>query len=211
MTVNGITTVAATTTTLSNNSTVTTTNVFSNGVTATTPATELDDDNNKPSINGNGNHLCPPKWENNKPPTITSDSRTTTLASISIGGGGAVGEKCGDGNNNKNMSQLIRALSWPLISPNHTVCLDHAAAEQNGYRLAQGPVATSPTFQQLVAARRSLCRRYYPEGHWGWCILVVGAVVNILTHGLQLSYGVHLAPTARRFPEATLMGSGEFF
>lgn len=135
------------------------------------------DDNNKT----NNSHLCPPVWESNKPSE--------------------------DGNNNKNMSQLIRALSWPLISPNHTVCIDHT--EKNGYILPKGPIPTSPTFQQLMAARRLLCRRYYPEGHWGWCILVVGTIVNILTHGLQLSYGVHMAATAERYKK-TANDSGEY-
>lgn len=162
--------------------------------------TELDDNNKTltetQAMNVSNNHLCPSmptsKWENNKPTT------TTTTKTISE-----------DGNNNKNMSQLIRALSWPLISPNHTVCIEHT--EANGYILPKGPlISTSPTFQQLMAARRSLCRRYYPEGHWGWCIMIVGTLVNVLTHGLQLSYGVHLAATAIRFGGKSFIDSGEF-
>uniref|UniRef100_A0A336KGJ2 CSON006626 protein n=1 Tax=Culicoides sonorensis TaxID=179676 RepID=A0A336KGJ2_CULSO len=96
------------------------------------------------------------------------------------------------------MSSLIRAVSWPLISPNHT-CIEQ---EKNGFHqngCPKGPVPTSPTFQQLMAARRLLCRRYYPEGGWGWCIVIVATFVNIITHGLQLSYGVHMQRTATRF------------
>lgn len=97
------------------------------------------------------------------------------------------------------MSSLIRAVSWPLISPNHT-CIEQ---EKNGFHHhlhhPKGQVPTSPTFQQLMAARRLLCRRYYPEGGWGWCIVIVATMVNIITHGLQLSFGVHMDATAMRF------------
>lgn len=33
-------------------------------------------------------------------------------------------------------------------------------------------------------------QHYYPEGGWGWVITFCCLVVNILTTGLQLSYGV---------------------
>lgn len=158
--------------------------------------TKLDSNNQTETQFMSNNHLCPPKWENNKPniKATTTILETTTKTSSE------------DGNNNKNMS-LIRALSWPLISPNHTVCVDHT--EKNGYLLPKVPMPTSPTFQQLMAARRLLCRRYYPEGHWGWCILVVSTIVNILTHGMQLSYGVHLATTSFWFGGKDLIDSGK--
>ncbi|XP_026319029.1 monocarboxylate transporter 2-like [Hyposmocoma kahamanoa] len=38
-------------------------------------------------------------------------------------------------------------------------------------------------------AALTLCRRYYPEGGWGWTITVVGTIVQILSHGLQLGGG----------------------
>jgi len=33
-------------------------------------------------------------------------------------------------------------------------------------------------------------QHYYPEGGWGYVVLIVAFLVQILTHGLQLSYGV---------------------
>lgn len=57
----------------------------------------------------------------------------------------------------------------------------------------------SPSFQQLVMTRRLLCRHYYPEGGWGIVIIIVGVLVQTMTHGLHLSYGVLLLPTSRRF------------
>ncbi|KPJ20545.1 hypothetical protein RR48_00917, partial [Papilio machaon] len=38
-------------------------------------------------------------------------------------------------------------------------------------------------------AALTLARRYYPEGGWGWTITVVGTLVQIITHGLQLGGG----------------------
>jgi hypothetical protein len=97
------------------------------------------------------------------------------------------------------MASLIRALSWPLIS---TSPLE--ATEKNcngGHNLAKGKNGTklAPTFQQLIAARRLICRRYYPEGGFGWVILFVGVVVNVLTHGLQLTAPSFLLPAGHRF------------
>jgi hypothetical protein len=57
----------------------------------------------------------------------------------------------------------------------------------------------APTFQQLIAARRLICRRYYPEGNFGYVILFVAFVVNTLTHGLQLSAYFFLMPSGKRF------------
>lgn len=60
-------------------------------------------------------------------------------------------------------------------------------------------VTSSPTFQQLVMTRRLLCRHYYPEGGWGIIIIIVGVLVQTLSHGLHLSFGILLLPTSRRF------------
>ncbi|XP_068633963.1 monocarboxylate transporter 2-like [Battus philenor] len=38
-------------------------------------------------------------------------------------------------------------------------------------------------------AALTLARRYYPEGGWGWTITVVGTLVQIISHGLQLGGG----------------------
>jgi hypothetical protein len=91
------------------------------------------------------------------------------------------------------MSSLIRAVSWPLMvvpteqsEPNGCI---HNHNLPNG-ELKNGRKHNAPTFQQLMAARRMICRRYYPEGGWGYIILFVGIVVNLLTHGIQMSFGI---------------------
>lgn len=60
-------------------------------------------------------------------------------------------------------------------------------------------VTSSPTFQQLIMTRRLLCRHYYPEGGWGVIIVIVAVLVQTLSHGLNLSFGIMLLPTSRRF------------
>jgi hypothetical protein len=99
------------------------------------------------------------------------------------------------------MASLIRALSWPLIS---TSPLEETEKNCNGnHNLPSGKNGTkpkhAPTFQQLIAARRLICRRYYPEGGFGYVILFVGIVVNVFTHGLQLSAWSFLMAAAQRF------------
>lgn len=107
------------------------------------------------------------------------------------------------------MSSLVRALSWPLLSQSPVgaggACdggsdgqaEQHGAA--NGKRCKKNGMPPSPTFQQLMAARRLLCRRYYPEGGWGWIVVVVGIMVHTMTHGIQMSYGMLLEYVMRYF------------
>uniref|UniRef100_A0A182YF00 Monocarboxylate transporter n=1 Tax=Anopheles stephensi TaxID=30069 RepID=A0A182YF00_ANOST len=110
------------------------------------------------------------------------------------------------------MSSLIRALSWPLISqsqggggpggpggPGSPIDGLDGLGNGAGHCKKAGGIPPSPTFQQLMAARRLLCRRYYPEGGWGWVVIVVGVLVHTMTHGLQLSYGPLMASVMRYF------------
>ncbi|XP_055613899.1 uncharacterized protein LOC129760287 [Uranotaenia lowii] len=125
------------------------------------------------------------------------------------------------------MSSLVRALSWPLLSQSQAgiggPCSGggndgdglndddegrnepngangHHPGEMNGAtRGKKNGLPPSPTFQQLMAARRLLCRRYYPEGGWGWIVIVVGILVHTMTHGIQLSFGLLLDYVMRYF------------
>lgn len=103
------------------------------------------------------------------------------------------------------MSSLIRALSWPLIaSPVEDKAIIEGEVE-NGLvkpssKAKNGVIKKpAPTFQQLIAARHLICRRYYPESGWGWVIIMVGVLVNLLTHGLQLACFALLVPAGVRF------------
>lgn len=96
------------------------------------------------------------------------------------------------------MASLIRALSWPLIT---TTPLESNEKHSNGsHNLSNGKNGkNTPTFQQLMAARRLICRRYYPEAGFGWIVMFVGLIVNTFTHGLQLSAIFFLLPASIRF------------
>lgn len=101
---------------------------------------------------------------------------------------------------NEIMASLIRALSWPLISTSPLeVPEKNCSGNHNLVNGKNGTKHIAPTFQQLIAARRLICRRYYPEGGFGWVILFVGVVVNVLTHGLQISASSFLMPAGDRF------------
>ena len=47
-------------------------------------------------------------------------------------------------------------------------------------------------------------RQYYPEGGWGWVLVVVGLLMTILTAGFQLSFGVLLRPAVWKFKPSLL-------
>ncbi|XP_062536920.1 monocarboxylate transporter 12-like isoform X3 [Armigeres subalbatus] len=108
------------------------------------------------------------------------------------------------------MSSIVRALSWPLLSQSPVGAGGACDGGSNGQGGPHGAsnrathckkkgMPPSPTFQQLMAARRLLCRRYYPEGGWGWIVVVVGVMVHTMTHGIQLSYGLLLGYTMLYF------------
>lgn len=86
------------------------------------------------------------------------------------------------------------------VDPNDPIekngCVNHNIPNGN---LKNGVKHNSPTFQQLMAARRMICRRYYPEGGWGYIILGVGIIVNVLTHGMQVSFGIFLDTICIKF------------
>lgn len=64
-----------------------------------------------------------------------------------------------------------------------------------------------------LSARKTqtLYRHYYPEGGWGWTILVVCVVVSILDHGLQLAAAVLVTPAMEKFKVPAVHAAGESF
>lgn len=76
--------------------------------------------------------------------------------------------------------------------------------------LANGEGSLSKT---PLSARKTqtLYRHYYPEGGWGWTIVVVCVIVSILDHGMQLAAAVLVKPAAKKFGVASVHAAGEFF
>ncbi|KAI5645989.1 hypothetical protein NE865_01882 [Phthorimaea operculella] len=91
-----------------------------------------------------------------------------------------------------------------------------AAREVTQFRRCASAGATvgAETAAALRArAALTLARRYYPEGGWGWTITVVGTIVQILSHGLQLGGGTGAIACAAavkfRVPPLYTHGSGK--
>ncbi|XP_015599821.1 uncharacterized protein LOC107269909 [Cephus cinctus] len=64
---------------------------------------------------------------------------------------------------------------------------------------------------RLVADLRQLLtlkQHYYPEGGWGWVVLVVGILVQILSHGIHGAAGIFLQQVAARFGPQAYLQSG---
>ncbi|KYQ56175.1 hypothetical protein ALC60_04914 [Trachymyrmex zeteki] len=90
---------------------------------------------------------------------------------------------------------LRRSRSLPRLSIHDSgvACSDHAPA---------APEQTHAAPRQLVADLRQLLtlkQHYYPEGGWGWVILLVGLLVQILSHGAHGAVGVFLQQAEVRF------------
>lgn len=89
---------------------------------------------------------------------------------------------------------LYRSRSLPRLSVHDSgvACSDHAPA----------PGQTNTVSRQLVAELRQLLtlkQHYYPEGGWGWVVLLVGLLVQILSHGAHGAVGIFLQQVAAKF------------
>ena len=66
-----------------------------------------------------------------------------------------------------------------------------------------GTIASRATVISAKTLRKrriaSIFQHYYPEGGWGYVILLCAFLVQILTHGLQLSFGMFLPIIFHRF------------
>ncbi|GLV44003.1 hypothetical protein CBL_12701 [Carabus blaptoides fortunei] len=56
----------------------------------------------------------------------------------------------------------------------------------------------------------TLYRHYYPEGGWGWVIVVCSVLVHILNHGIQLSCSLLASPAYKKFHAPPVNTAGEF-
>lgn len=53
----------------------------------------------------------------------------------------------------------------------------------------------------------TLNKHYYPEGGWGYVIIIITILVHLISHGLQLASGLLMSPAMTRF-EQTFENSG---
>lgn len=90
---------------------------------------------------------------------------------------------------------LCRSRSLPRLSFHDSgiACSDHSPI---------APEQTHAASRQLVADLRQLLtlkQHYYPEGSWGWVVLLVGLLVQILSHGTHGAIGVFLQQVTVKF------------
>lgn len=92
---------------------------------------------------------------------------------------------------------LRRSRSLPRLSIHDSgvACSDHAPVVQEQTHAAPRQVLADLTIRQLLTLRQ----HYYPEGGWGWMILLVGLLVQILSHGTHGAVGVFLQQVEVRF------------
>ena len=53
---------------------------------------------------------------------------------------------------------------------------------------------------------RTLKAHYYPEGNWGWIVLLVGIISQTVNHGLHLSYGIFFLKLINTFETGIYAG-----
>lgn len=90
---------------------------------------------------------------------------------------------------------LSRSNTWPVV----------VVRLNDGRTSSQLEPLQAPKEEAAVPATKvsrkatTLYRHYYLEGGWGWAVVVASVVVHMLSHGVQLSWGVLLEPTSRKF------------
>lgn len=57
--------------------------------------------------------------------------------------------------------------------------------------------------------KETIGRHYYPEGGWGWVVLLMALLVHVASHGLHQAAGVLLIHTLKAFPESSLIGASK--
>lgn len=93
-----------------------------------------------------------------------------------------------------------------LVAPQ---CHVHGVAAQPPVECSRQCVLNDVTLDARKAA--TLYRHYYPEGGWGWVVLVCSVLVHVLTLGLQLSCSQLVVPANRKFQQTPVNTAGESF
>lgn len=82
---------------------------------------------------------------------------------------------------------------------------------------SNGNATTAPSKDTLLQdvpldARKTttLRRHYYPEGGWGWVVVVCSVLVHVLNHGVQLSCSQLVLPGSQKFKVEAVHFSGEW-
>ena len=101
--------------------------------------------------------------------------------------------------------QRLVATGPVLIVPHPALDITHGASKW-----------PSSVYNPLIAALKgfnpksaTFRQHYYPEGGWGWIIAACAVLVQILTSGLQMSFGILYIHILRSFDKDAVMTTGE--
>lgn len=114
-----------------------------------------------------------------------------------------------------NRRQSSKVDNWDLIytEANRLKCSNHCnekackvkslppCQEHKNCRLPEVPLDARKTY--------TLRKHYYPEGGWGWIIIVCSVLVHVLNQGLQLSSSQIVVPGAQKFKTDAVHVAGE--
>jgi hypothetical protein len=70
--------------------------------------------------------------------------------------------------------------------------------------------SANKSFRSVCQTKQATIRQhYYPEGGWGYVVVLVTFLVQVIAHGFHMSLGVLLTVLVRRWGEDTLEESGK--
>uniref|UniRef100_A0A182TCB7 Uncharacterized protein n=1 Tax=Anopheles maculatus TaxID=74869 RepID=A0A182TCB7_9DIPT len=88
----------------------------------------------------------------------------------------------------------------------HSPTLPHLLHHRHHHHLPHQQRASS---RMSNTSTSTIKQHYYPEGGWGWIIVLVGVLVHILTHGLQTAVGVVILAAGRAYRIESIVFTGE--
>lgn len=77
------------------------------------------------------------------------------------------------------------------------------------------PPTKSPKTRQTNPGTVSVCagtirQHYYPEGGWGWVVVFCAVLVQCITHGIQLSWGILDVQVRKKFVRISPTDTGRY-
>lgn len=118
-----------------------------------------------------------------------------------------------------------RGLSWPVLNkvPGKSVAINNVISSMKNENVATHKSSSKnfesgicgknkvPNNNNYPQGKKLVYSHYYPEGGWGWVIVLVGILAHLLSSGLQLSLAGTLAlPAEAKFHRQPLDTSGTF-
>jgi len=86
--------------------------------------------------------------------------------------------------------------------------LGSVGESENLFEQLENVEEAEESFTAINARKKiTLNKHYYPEGGWGYVIILITILVHLISHGLQLASGLLMSPAMTRF-EQTVENSG---